>query len=139
MVPDLARREEKMTDAKVVAGAALLILLVAAPVQAFNGDPGNGKKLFMARGARQKACMTCHPAGKTTGESFRGDDIPDLTRKHSSERKIRRMTLKFLKHMELTLTDAEVDDLLTFVQQLPDRDFGPVPPEWQAHVKKYVR
>lgn len=110
-------------------------LALALPAQAFSGDPDRGKQLFMTRGAEGRACMTCHPEGLTTGERFKGKRIPDL-QDPLSEAKIRRKTLRFLRLQQMELSERELEDLLTFVQQLPTKGFGPVPREWQAHVTK---
>lgn len=116
-----------------------LVASLASPAFAFSGNVENGKKIFMTKGANGKACMTCHPAGLTTNEQFKGKDIPDLVNERFNEAKIQKKTLKFLKVQEMNLTPTELNDLLAFTQQLPDRGFGSVPPSWQAHVNKYVR
>ncbi len=118
---------------------AALVASLASPAFAFSGNVENGKKIFMTKGANGKACMTCHPAGLTTNETFKGKDIPDLVNERFNEAKIQKKTLKFLKYQEMSLSTPELNDLLAFVQQLPDRGFGAVPSTWQAHVKKYVR
>lgn len=120
-----------------VLGALVALNMVTLPAEAFNGDPAKGKVIFMTKGRGDKACMTCHPKGLTTGETYKGDDIPELT-DPLSEGKLRRKTLRFLKVQGMTLTPTELNDLLTFVQQIPSKGFGPVPPEWQAYVKKTV-
>lgn len=107
------------------------------PAYAFNGDPAKGKALFMTKGSSGKACMTCHPKGLSTGETYKGKDIPELT-DELSEAKLRRKSLRFLKVQGTTLSEAQLNDLLTFVQQIPSKGFGPVPREWQAYVKKTV-
>lgn len=112
-----------------------LALVTALPAQAFDGNAERGKQIFMTKGSNDKACMTCHPKGLTTGKSYKGDDIPELT-ESLSERKIMRKTKRFLKVQGTQLTDAELNDLLTFVQQIPSKGFGPVPSEWQGYVKK---
>jgi cytochrome c553 len=110
-------------------------------IAAFDGDAGNGRKLFLAKGKNDKACMTCHPLGLTTGEVFRGKDIPDLVEavKKLSEKKIRNRTNKHVFNVvDLEMTDSDLEDLCTFVAELPENGFGAVPVEWQAHVRKYV-
>jgi len=116
-------------------GALAAWCVVMSPAQAFSGDPAKGKILFMTRGTGDKACMTCHPKGLSTGETYKGKDIPELT-DELSEAKLRRKTLRFLKVQGMALSEAQLNDLLTFVQQIPSQGFGPVPREWQAHVKK---
>lgn len=125
-----------MQQGKQVFGAAVgLALLMGLPAQAFDGNAEKGKQIFMTMGKNDKACMTCHPKGLTTGKTYKGDDIPELT-DEISERKMTRKTKRFLRVQGTQLTDAELNDLLTFVQRLPSKGFGPVPREWQAHVKK---
>ncbi len=116
-----------------------LVASLASPAFAFSGNVENGKKIFMRKGPSGKACMTCHPAGLTTKETFKGKDIPDLVNERFNTAKIQKKTLKFLKYQEMSLSTSELNDLLAFVEQLPDRKFGSVPLAWQAHVKKYVR
>lgn len=123
---------------RMLMAVAVLSLVAGLPAQAFEGDPEKGKQIFMTKGRDDKACMTCHPKGLTTGKTYKGKDIPELT-DELSERKIKRKTQRFLRMQGLQLTDAELADLLTFVQQLPTRGFGPVPPEWQGYVKKTLR
>lgn len=118
-----------------VLGAMAAMTVWMPPAQAFNGDPVRGKVLFMTKGQGGKACMTCHPKGLTTGETYKGKDIPELT-DELSEAKLRKKTLRFLKVQGMTLTDSELNDLLTFVQRIPSQGFGPVPREWQGYVKK---
>lgn len=110
-------------------------LAFALPAEAFNGDAASGKRLFMTKGSNDKACMTCHPKGLTTGETYKGKDIPELT-DELSEAKLRKKTLRFLKVQGMSLSDQELTDLLTFVQRIPAEGFGPVPKEWQPYVKK---
>lgn len=119
----------------VMALPVLLMLAVAGPAVAAGGNVENGKRLFMVKGTGGKACMTCHPRGLTTGETYKGKDIPDLTERALSESKLRRRTEKFLKVQGMALSEAELEDLLAFVRQLPDQGFGPVPPAWQGFVK----
>ena len=116
-----------------------LVASLASPAFAFSGNVENGKKLFMSKGTNGKACMTCHPAGLTTNEPFQGKDIPDLVNERFSAVKIEKKTLKFLKYQGMTLSGSDLNDLLAFVQQLPDRGFGPVPAAWQRHVATYTR
>lgn len=119
----------------ILVALAGMSLMAALPAQAFEGNPEKGKQIFMTKGKGDKACMTCHPKGLTTGDTYKGKDIPELT-EELSERKITRKTLRFLRMQGMTLSDAELTDLLTFVQQIPTRGFGPVPKEWQGYVKK---
>jgi hypothetical protein len=116
------------------AGMALAVVQSAS---AFSGNPANGKQIFMQKGSTGKACMTCHPMGGTTGETYKGKDISDLTDRALKAGKLQSKTEKFLKVQGLTLSPAALNDLLTFVEGLPSQGFGPVPPAWQAHVKKY--
>ncbi|HEY9897586.1 MAG TPA: hypothetical protein V6D00_00265 [Pantanalinema sp.] len=116
-----------------------VLLAPIQPAQAFAGDPVNGKKIFMTKGPTGKACMTCHPKGLTTNDTFRGKDIPDLTAEVFSERKIRSKTEKFLKYQKMTLNEKELSDLLAFVSELPTTGFGSVPAEWKGYVQSKVR
>jgi hypothetical protein len=93
----------------------------------------------MQKGKDGKACMSCHPRGETTGEVFRGKDIPDLTARELGESKLRSKTQKFLEVQGQQLSPAELEDLLTFVQGLPTKGFGPVPTAWQAYVRSKIR
>lgn len=112
-----------------------LVLAFAPAALAFNGNPENGKRIFLKKGIDGKACMTCHPRGLTTGETYRGKDISDLTEGPLSEAKLRKKTLKFLEVQGMRLSPSELEDLLTFVERLPSTGFGPVPPAWQGYVR----
>ncbi|MNS33618.1 hypothetical protein D3C72_657340 [compost metagenome] len=125
-----------MTPTFLRAGIALALILAFGPTAlAFNGNPENGKRLFMQKGPSGKACMTCHPKGLTTGETYKGKDIPDLTEGPIAEAKLRKKTLKFLEVQGLQLSPAELEDLLTFEAGLPSKGFGPVPAAWQGYVR----
>lgn len=113
-----------------------VVLSFALSAYAFSGNAQNGKRLFMTKGPDGKACMTCHPQGLTTGETFKGKDIPDLTERPLSDSKVRKRTLRFLQVQGMTLTDSDLEDLLTFTSALPSQGFGPVPPEWRRYVQQ---
>jgi cytochrome c553 len=116
--------------------AAGLVLAATMSAYAVTSNAANGKKIFMTKGQGDKACMTCHPKGLTTGDTYRGKDIPDLTERELRERKLRSKTEKFLKVQGMTLSDADMEDLLTFVRALPSQGFGSVPPEWRRYVQE---
>lgn len=116
-------------------------LIPASAALAFDGNRDSGKLIFLKMGKNKKACMTCHPKGLTTGDVIRGKDVPDLTKSVSrlSEKKLKSKALKhLLQEEDLDVTDEELNDLVTFVGLLPTMGFGPVPPEWESHVRKYV-
>lgn len=121
---------------------ATVTLTVALPLDAdaaLSGDRNKGKLLFMTKGGGGKACMTCHPKGITTGEVIRGKKVPNLTESAGkiSEKKLIAKALKHLEEdAELTLTDDQFVDLVTFVSTLPTQGFGDVPSEWQGYVKE---
>lgn len=115
--------------------AATLVLSAAPAALAFDGDVQNGKRIFMVKGRDGKACMSCHPRGLTTGETYRGKDISDLTERTLRASKLKSKTVKFLKVQGLQLSPSELEDLLTFVERLPSAGFGPVPPAWQGFVR----
>lgn len=121
--------------ARVTGALVGMLVLMGFPAMAFEGNAARGKVIFMTKGQGDKACMTCHPRGLTTGKTFKGKDIPELT-EPISERKLVRKTRRFLKLQGMQLSEAEVTDLLTFVQRLPTQGFGPVPPDWKGYVDK---
>ncbi|MNL51750.1 hypothetical protein D3C87_1748730 [compost metagenome] len=115
------------------------LLAMSQAAHALEGDPVNGKRLFMTKGVTGKACMTCHPKGLTTGESFRGKDVPDLTEEILSEQKVQKKTVKFLKYQKMTLSSKDLADLVKFTRELPTTGFGTVPTEWKSYVQSKVR
>jgi cytochrome c553 len=115
------------------------VLFSSQTAHALEGDPVNGKRLFMTKGPTGKACMTCHPKGLTTGEDFRGKDIPDLTEEVLSDGKVQKKTVKFLKYQKMSLSSKELADLVKFTSQLPTTGFGSVPPEWKSYVESKAR
>lgn len=124
---------------------ATLTLTAALPLgaeAALTGDRNKGKLLFMTKGNSGKACMTCHPKGITTGEVIRGKKVPNLTESAAkiSEKKLIAKALKHLEEdAELTLSDAQFMDLITFVHSLPTQGFGDVPSEWEGYVKEKLK
>ena len=111
------------------------------PALSFSGNSDSGKRLFLSKGKNDKACMTCHPKGLTAGDVIRGKNVPNLTEVVAklSQKKIRSKVIKhLLQEIDMDVTDDELEDLCTFVSDLPSKGFGPVPSEWEAHVKKYV-
>ncbi len=125
--------------------AAATIAIVLTPFltpnahAALDGDRHKGKILFLTKGKKGQACMTCHPIGLTTGEVIRGKKIPNLIESASriSEKKLIAKTLKHLEEdAQLELSDAQFIDLVTFVSSLPKDGFGPVPADWSGYVKE---
>jgi hypothetical protein len=56
-----------------------------------------------------------------------------------SQKKIRSKVIKhLLQEIDMDVSDDELEDICTFVGDLPSKGFGSVPSEWEAHVKKYV-
>src|SRR5690348_13906458 len=104
-----------------------LVLSFALSAFAFSGNLQNGKRIFMTKGPSGKACMTCHPQGLTTGETYKGKDIPDLTERTLPDDKVRKKTQRFLDVQGMTLTPSDLEDLLTFTSALPTQGFGAVP------------
>lgn len=113
------------------------LAMVQTPALAFDGDLANGKRVFMLKGQAEgnKACMTCHPRGETTGKMPNGKKIPSLTEEELSQKKLKSKSDKFLKRMKLELNDKDTNDLYAFVESLPSKGFGPVPAEWEEYVK----
>lgn len=125
--------------------AAATIAIVLSPllssnaIAALDGDRNKGKTLFLTKGKKGLACMSCHPTGLTTGEVIRGKKIPNLIESASriSEKKLIAKTLKHLEEdAQLELSDAQLIDLVTFVSTLPTQGFGAVPAEWESYVKE---
>lgn len=132
----------KYAQRLAIATVLAFALVPATAALAFDGDRDKGKLIFLKMGRNKKACMTCHPMGLTTGEVIRGKDVPDLTKssRRLSEKKLKSKALKhLLQEEDLDVTDEELNDLVTFVGMLPTMGFGPCPPEWEAHVRKYVK
>jgi cytochrome c553 len=114
--------------------SSALALSVVLSASAFSGNLANGKRIFMQKGTNGKACMTCHPKGGTTGDTYKGKDIPDLADRPIKTTKLQSKSEKFLKVQGIALSAAEMNDLLAFVEVLPSQGFGPVPPAWQKFV-----
>lgn len=132
-----------MLNRKWLAAATIAIVLspfLSMPAQAvLDGDRDKGRILFLTKGKKGQACMTCHPGGFTTGEVIRGKKIPSLVESASriSEKKLIAKTLKHLEEdVHLDLTDAQFIDLVTFVSSLPKEGFGSIPAEWNDYVKE---
>lgn len=114
---------------------AAALAMVPMPAFALDGDLENGKRVFMLKGQGNKACMSCHPGGETTGKMPNGKKIPNLLEEHLSDKKVKSKTNRFLKRMKLELNDKDRNDLYAFVQALPEKGFGPIPAEWEEYVK----
>lgn len=126
--------------ARIWLAAALALALVPAPqALAFSGDAANGKLLFMKKGTKDKACMTCHPAGETIGKTPKGKKVPNLITEQMSDAKLVKKSRRFAQGMGLKLSATEEQDLFTYIRSMQQGGFGPVPAEWQAHVAKYVK